>query len=132
MQTSNQQSLDGDVSAAWQATLQQKSKAAVQGLKMALQIYETTGIASFVLLTDSMYVVQVLEDSIVATRHAGLTAELLAVWNRLLLVTHLEVRWVKGHSVCLLNQLADRHAREMVGAAHCRVEYCRALTGERI
>ena len=91
---------------------------------MALQIYETTGMASYVLLTDSMYVVQVLEDSIVAARHAGLTSELLAVWNRLLLVTYLEVRWVKGH--------ADRHAREMLGAAHCRVEYCRALTGERI
>ena len=109
-----------------------KMRAAIQGLRMALEVHRVTGMAHLVLLTDSMYVVQLLEDSIVTTRHAGPAAELLALWNRLLLTAEIEAKWVKGHSTCVLNQLADRHAREMLEAGHCRVEYCSALTGRRL
>ena len=107
-------------------------QAAIQGLRMALEVSRVSGIGSLVLLTDSMYVVQLLEDSIVTTRHAGPAAELLALWNRLLLTTDICARWVRGHASCLLNNLADSHARHMLEVHHVRVEYVRALTHERL
>ena len=75
-----------------------------------------------------MYVVQLLEDSIVTMRHAGPAAELLALWNRLLLTTDISAKWVKGHAGCVLNNLADVHARSMLTKAPGRVEYVKALT----
>ena len=102
-------------------------QAAIQGLRMAL-----SGIGTFVLLTDSMYVVQLLEDSIVTTRHAGPAAELLALWNRLLLTTDISAKWVKGHAGCVLNNLADVHARRMLTMPPGKVEYVRALSHEKL
>ena len=64
-----------------------------------------------------------------SVRHAGQAAELLAIWQRLLLLASSEVKWVKGHSHHLLNDLADRHAK--LGLRHrdnC-VMYRHALTG---
>ena len=107
-------------------------RAAIQGLRMALEVNRVSGIGSFVLLTDPMYVVQLLEDSIVTTRHAGPAAELLALWNRLLLTTDISARWVKGHAGCVLNNLADVHARSMLTMPPGQVEYVRALTHERL
>ena len=107
-------------------------QAAIQGLRMAVEVSRVSGIGSFVLLTDSMYVVQLLEDSIVTTRHAGPAAELLALWNRLLLTSDICAKWVRGHANCLLNNLADLHAKCMLGASRPGVEYVRALTHERL
>ena len=98
---------------------------------MAVEVSRVSGIGSFVLLTDSMYVVQLLEDSIVTTRHAGPAAELLALWNRLLLTSDICAKWVRGHANCLLNNLADLHAKHMLEAQQPGVEYVRALTHER-
>ena len=107
-------------------------QASIQGLRMALEVHQVTGIESFVLLTDSMYVVQLLEESIITTRHAGPAAELLSLWHRLLLLTDISARWVKGHARCTLNNIADAHARHMLSASSCKVEYVRALTHERL
>ena len=107
-------------------------QASIQGLRMALEIHRVTGVESFVLLTDSMYVVQVLEERIITTRHAGPAAELLSLWHRLLLLTDISARWVKGHARCTLNNIADAHATHMLSASSCKVEYVRALTHERL
>ena len=107
-------------------------QAAIQGLRMALEVNRVSGIGTFVLLTDSMYVVQLLEDSIVTTRHAGPAAELLALWNRLLLTTDISARWVKGHAGCVLNNLADMHARRMLTSPPGKVEYVTALSHEKL
>ena len=95
-------------------------QAAIQGLRMAVEVSRVSGIGSFVLLTDSMYVVQLLEDSIVTT-----------MWNRLLLTSDICAKWVRGHANCLLNNLADLHAKHMLEAQQPGVEYVRALTHER-
>ena len=106
-------------------------QAAIQGLRMAVEVSKVSSIGSFVLLTDSMYVVQLLEDSIVTTRHAGPAAELLALWNRLFLTSDICAKWVRGHANCLLNNLADLRAKHMLEVQQPGVEYVRALTHER-
>ena len=103
-------------------------QAAIQGLKLILQVFQSLGVAHFELLTDSMYVVQLLEDSMTSVRHAGQAAELLALWQRLLLLASVEVKWVKGHSNHLLNGLADRHAKSSLRHPHNYVMYRHALS----
>ena len=108
--------------------IQAELQAAIQGLKMILQVYRAVGVAHFELLTDSMYVVQLLEDSMTSVRHAGQAAELLALWQRLLLIATVQVRWVKGHSNHLINDIADRHAKMSLVHEDCSVSYLHALT----
>ena len=78
--------------------IQAEMQAVILGLRMMLQLYRTSGIANFQLLTDGMYVVQVLDESISPARHPGMAAELLSLWQCMLLCAEIEVRWVKGHS----------------------------------
>ena len=63
-----------------------------------------------------------------SVRHAGQAAELLASWQRLLLLASVEVKWVKGHSNHLLNDLADRHAKLSLRHRDNCVMYRHALT----
>ena len=104
--------------------------AAVLGLRRALQLHKTTGVGFFDLLTDSMFVVQTIEDDLVAWRHAGSIATLLQVWMELRCQCEVVVTWVKGHAGHLLNELADRHAKAMVGVSNSRVDYRYALSGQ--
>ena len=46
-------------------------RAAVLGLRMALQLHKSTGVEFFQLLTDSMFVVQAVEEDLTAGRHAA-------------------------------------------------------------
>ena len=108
--------------------IQAELQASIQGLKMILQVFQSLGVAHFELLTDSMYVVQLLEDSITSVRHAGQAAELLALWQRLLLLASVEVKWVKGHSNHLLHDLADRHAKLSLRHRDSCVIYRHALS----
>ena len=48
------------------------------------------------------------------------------------LVANVEVKWVKGHSNNLLNNLADQHVRSCLDWPCNEVRYCRALTDETI
>ena len=106
--------------------IQAEMRAATLGLRMML--YRASGIAHFHLLTDSMYVVQVLVESISPARHPGMAAELLSLWQRLMLCADVEVRWVKGHANHLLNNLADVHAKSCLSWPDTRVHHCKALT----
>ena len=101
-------------------------RAAVLGLRMALQIHRATGVAFFELLTDSMFVVQSLKDDLVAGKHAGAITTLLQVWTELRCTCQVSVRWGRGHSGHVLNELADRHAKSMVSPMNTstRVQYC--------
>ena len=54
-----------------------------------------------------MFVVQSLEDDLVVGKHAGAITTLLQVWTELRCMCHVSVRWVKGHSGHVLNELAD-------------------------
>ena len=97
-------------------------RAAVLGLRMALQLHKATGVGFFELLTDSMFVVQTIEDDLVDGRHAGMVTTLLQVWTELRCSCSVTLKWVKGHAGHLLNELADRHAKAMVGKAGHRVD----------
>ena len=108
--------------------IQAEMQAAILGLRMMLQLYRTPGTAHPHPLADSMYVVQVLDESISPARHPGMAAELLSLWQRMLLCAENEVRWVKGHSHHLLNNLAGMHAKSCLTCTHTRVHYCKALT----
>ena len=109
-------------------------RAAVLGLRMAVQLHKSTGVAFFELLTDSMFVVQSPEDDLVAGKHAGAITTLLQVWTELRCMCHVNVGWVKGHSGHVLNELADRHAKSMVASTimSTRVQYCYALSGRSL
>ena len=82
-------------------------RASILGLRMALQLHKSTGVQFFELLTDSMFVVQSLEDDLVAGKHAATVTTLLQVWTELRCACCVDVKWVKGHSGHLLNELAD-------------------------
>ena len=81
-----------------------------------------------------MFVVQNLEDVLVAGKHAGAITTLLQVWTELCCMCHVSVRWVKGHSAHVLSELADRHAKSMVSSTSMstRVQYCYALSGRSL
>ena len=105
-------------------------RAALFGIRMALQLHKSTHVGCFELLTDSMFVVQSIEDDLVAGKHAGIVSTLLQAWTELRCCSSATVKWVRGHSQHLLNELADRHAKAMVGRADRRVHSRFALTGQ--
>ena len=107
-------------------------RASILGLRMALQLHKSTGVQVFELLTDSMFVVQSLEDDLVAGKHAATVTTLLQVWTELRCACCVNVKWVNsGH---LLNELADKHAKSMVSASSrsTRVQYVYALSGQSL
>ena len=105
-------------------------RAALLGIRMALQLHRSTRVGCFELLTGSMFVVQSIEDDLVAGKHAGIVSALLQAWTELRCCSDATVKWVKGHSQDLLNELADRSAKAMVGVSDRRVDYRFALTGK--
>ena len=107
-------------------------RAAVLGLRMALQLHKSTRVEFFELLTDSMFVVQSLEDDLVAGKHPAAITTLFQVWTGPRCMCCVAVRWVKGRSGHLLNELADKRAKSMVSfaSASTRVQYVYALSGQ--
>ena len=104
-------------------------RAAVLGLRMALQLHKSTGVEFFQLLTDSMFVVQAVEEDLTAGRHAALISTLLQVWTELSRCCSVQIRWVKGHAGHVLNSLTDRHAKATLAFRSTRVDYRYALPG---
>ena len=104
-------------------------RAALLGIRMALQLHKSTHVGCFELLTNSMHV-QSIEDDLVAGKHAGIVSTLLQAWTELRCCSSATVKWVKGHSQHLLNELADRRAKAMLGRADRRLDYRLALTGQ--
>ena len=95
--------------------------AAVQALKHIKILLRYFPSIPFVYMTDSMLVVQVLEELANITCHPSITHELLSLWHqvcRLGKVVH-----VRGHSGHPQNTLTDKAATEALSFSHTRLVY---------
>ena len=89
---------------------ERSSLAATKALEKCLQILEFFAPCQILLLTDSAYVLQVLEGGSVGFAHVSLQAGLVMLWHRC--ANKVVVRHVHAHKGHALNEIADRAAKE--------------------
>ena len=82
---------------------------ATKALEMCLQLMAKIPVGRIVLLTDSAYVLQVLEGGTVGFAHVSLQAGLCMLWHRC--SDRVRIKHVKSHSGHALNELADQTAK---------------------
>ena len=96
-------------------------RSAIQALKMIRQALPFLHDMKIIYLTDSAYVLQILDEHCQFTCHPNDVHELLHVWRQI--CNRVSKRHVRGHKGHALNTLADVSAKAALRFAHTRVLY---------